>query len=358
MAGRSTYTLATAVAASILLFAPATGLSQWLKHPTPGIPRTSDGRPNLSAPAPRASDGKPDLTGLWLADERVDTDLKVSDALAWARAEVRKHEENPPNDSWATLCLPAGPNVTFTGPFKIMQTPTLTGILYETTNNYRQIFTDGRGLPTDPNPTWQGYSVGHWDGDALVVETTGFNDRSRLGRPALYPHSEALRLIERYRRRDFGHIDLEMTFDDPKAFARPWTMKTVLTLQPDTEMLEYVCNENEKDRQHFVETPRSSTVVVADPAVLAKFVGMYDIPGPRGAVITATVTLENNQLVLDAPGRGRAVLTQQSPTMFIFRGIAMEFIVDEHGEATHLVAHAVEGDFKGARTRPAPSSGR
>jgi hypothetical protein len=348
----STHTLATAL--TILLFCPSTGLSQWLKHPTPGIPRTSDGQPNLSAPAPRTSDGRPDLSGLWLAAENSETDFKATDALPWAQAEVRKREQNPPNDSWAILCLPAGPNVTFTGPFKIMQTSALMAILYETTNNYRQIFTDGRELPKDPNPAWQGYSVGRWEGDTLVVETTGFNDRSRLGRPGLYPHTEALRVTERYRRRDYGHIDVEMTFDDPNAFARPWTMKTVLTLQPDTEMLEFVCNENEKDRQHFVETQSSGAGAVGDAATLARYVGTYDIPGPRGAVITATVTLEDNQLVLDAPGRGHAVLVQQSPTMFLFRGIAMEFIVDERGEATHLVAHAVEGDFKGARTKPAP----
>ena len=117
---------------------------------------------------------------------------------------------------------------------------------------------DGRGLPKDPNPTWQGYSVGRWDGDTLVVDSIGFNDKSMVGRPG-YPHTEALRVTERYRRRDFGHIDLQMTIDDPKAYTRSWTIHTELVLEADTELLEYVCNENEKSRQHFVQPSTSSS---------------------------------------------------------------------------------------------------
>jgi hypothetical protein len=345
--------LTTILTLSVLLVCPSTGSTQWLQHPTPGIPRTSDGKPDLSAPAPRTHEGKPDLSGLWEAVDNFETDFKSADAMPWAQAEVRKREENPPHDSWAILCLPAGPNVTFTGPFKIIQTPGTTAILYETTNNYRQIFTDGRELPTDPNPTWQGYSVGRWDGDTLVVETTGFNDRSRLGRPAQYPHSEALRITERYRRRDFGHIDLQMTVDDPKTFTRPWTTKAELVLRPDTEMLEYVCNENEKDRQHFVQTRDTAVGVAGDVATLRRFVGTYEVNGPRGRPITVTVTLEDDHLMLDVPGRGRSPMIQQSPTMFQSQGAAVEFIVDDQGEATQLVAHVVEGDFKGSRTKPA-----
>jgi hypothetical protein len=124
-------------------------------------------------------------------------------------------------------------------------------ILYEAFATFRQIFTDGRSLPPDPNPSWMGYSVGHWEGETLVVDTAGFNDKSWIdtgGRP----HSEALHVTERYRRRDFGHLEIQITIDDPKAYTKPWTVTEVLHLLPDTELLEYVCNENNKDLPHLV----------------------------------------------------------------------------------------------------------
>ncbi len=124
-------------------------------------------------------------------------------------------------------------------------------ILYEAIRNFREIFTDGRPLPADPNPTWMGYSVGHWDGDTLVVESSGFNDRTWIDTGG-HPHSEALRVTERFLRRDFGHITLQTTIDDPKAYTKPWTVSYDLRLLPDTELLEYVCTENNKDMQHIV----------------------------------------------------------------------------------------------------------
>jgi hypothetical protein len=169
-------TLAVTVAATLLL--SSVGSAQWLTEKTPGIPRTTDGTPNLSAPAPRASDGKPDLSGLWHAGTKFDSDFTSSDAQPWAREQSRQREENPAADSWGTLCLPPGPMITFSGPLKIVQTADLVAVLYELPNNFRQIFMDGRALPKDPNPTWQGYSVGRWEGETLVVETIGFNDKS------------------------------------------------------------------------------------------------------------------------------------------------------------------------------------
>ena len=249
----------------------AAGSAQWLTEKTPGIPRTSGGKPNLAAPAPRTSDGRPDLSGLWQTGTKYDSDFKSADAQPWARERTRQREATPTSDSWSTLCLPPGPMITFSGPLKIVQTPRLVTVLYEVPNNFRQIFMDGRSLPKDPSPTWQGYSVGRWDGDALIVETIGFNDGSFVGRPST-PHTEALHITERYRRRDFGHIDLRMTVDDPRAFTRTWTIDTELVFQPDTELLEYVCTENEKDRQHIVQSQSiSSNEVRADPAVLAKY---------------------------------------------------------------------------------------
>ena len=205
-----------------------------------------------------------------------------------------------------------------------------------------------RDLPKDPSPTWQGYSVGRWDGDTLVVETIGFNDKTMVGRPA-HPNSEALRTTERYRRRDFGHIDLQMTVDDAKTFTRPWTVTTELLLSLDNELLEYVCNENEKSRQHFVQPQSTSSAEFrVDPTLLAKYAGLYEVMTPRG-MAKATVSVEGDRLMMDVPGRGSGRLIPQSTTMFAFLGASIEFVSNEKGEVTHLMVHVVEGDFKGPR---------
>jgi hypothetical protein len=150
-------------------------------------------------------------------------------------------------------CLPAGlpMAIMFPAPFKIIQSAGVTAILYETSGAYRQIHTDGRALPSDPNPSWMGYSVGHWERDVFVVETIGFNDKTWLDGIG-HPHGEAMRLTERYHRRDFGHIDLELTIDDPEWYERPWKVAVVLEMTPDTELLEDVCLENERDAAHMV----------------------------------------------------------------------------------------------------------
>jgi len=339
---------AAAVGLAAVLLYPFGGAAQWLTERTRGIPRSADGSANLAAPAPRAADGKPDLSGLWHAGTKYESDLKPSDVMAWAQAQSRAREANPSADSWGVLCLPPGPMITFTGLLKIIQTPAVVAILYEVPNNFRQIFTDGRTLPTDPNPTWQGYSVGRWDGDTLVVESNGFNDRSWVGRPG-YPHTEALRVRERYRRRDFGHIDVQMTIDDSKTFTRPWTMTTELLFDADTELLEFVCNENEKSRQHFVQ-PQStgSAEIRIDPAVLARYAGVYRVTTPRGES-NATITVEGGQLMADVPGIGSGPMVPQSATMFQFRGAVVEFVPNEKGEVNYFIAHAVEGDFKSPR---------
>ena len=338
-------TLTVALAATLLL--SSAGSAQWLTEKTPGIPRTTDGKPNLAAPAPRASDGKPDLSGLWHAGTKFDSDFTSSDAQPWAREQSRQREENPASDSWGTLCLPPGPMITFSGPMKIVQTAGLVAVLYELPNNFRQIFMDGRALPKDPNPTWQGYSVGRWEGETLVVETIGFNDKSWVARPG-HPHTEALRVTERYRRRDFGHIDLQMTVDDPKAFTRPWTINSELVFDPDTEMLEYVCNENEKSRQHFVQPQSTSGTIRVDLAVLTKYAGVYRMMTPRG-LANSTISVDGDQLMIDVPGMGSGRMLPQSATIFLFRGAMLEFVSNEKGDVTDLLVHVVEGDFKGPR---------
>ena len=339
---------AALVAVSVLTLLSASTSAQWLTQPTAGIPRLPDGKPDLSAATPRSADGKPDLSGLWRAGPKWDSDLKQADVQQWAQEQARQRLANPASLSWSVLCLPPGPMITFTGPLKIIQTAHIVAVLYEVPNNFRQIFLDGRSLPRDPNPTWQGYSIGRWEGETLVVESNGFNDKSWLGRPGI-PHTEALRVTERYSRRDFGHMDVQITFDDPKSFVRPWTATTELLYDPDTEMLEYVCNENEKSVQHFVQ-PQDAPAINVDPATLAKFTGVYQMMTPRG-MANATVTVDGGDLMIDVPGFGSGRMVPQSATMFQFRGAALEFVSDEKGDVTHLIAHVVEGDFKGPRIR-------
>jgi hypothetical protein len=232
--------------------------AQWLNYPTAGIPRTKDGKPNLAAPAPKLADGTPDLSGIWMEPGlkyliNVAADLKEVPFQPWAEAEYKKRVDTLGKDDPNNLCLPSGypEKDAVTSPWKIVQTPGLVIILYESRTIFRQIFTDGRKLPVDPNPSWQGYSIGHWDGDTLVVETDGTNGKSWMDTNG-HPVTDALKLTERFHRRDMGHLDLEITIDDPKAYTKPWTVKQVANLQPDTELLEYICEENNRDVGHFV----------------------------------------------------------------------------------------------------------
>jgi hypothetical protein len=232
--------------------------AQWLNYPTAGIPRTKDGKANLAAPAPKLADGTPDLSGIWMEPGlkyliNVAADLKEVPFQPWAEAEYKRRVDTLGKDDPNNLCLPSGypEKDAVTSPWKIVQTPGLVIILYESRTIFRQIFTDGRKLPVDPNPNWQGYSIGHWDGDTLVVETAGSNGKAWMDTNG-HPVTDALELTERFHRRDLGHLDLEITIDDPKAYTKPWTVKQVANLQPDTELLEYICEENNRDVGHFV----------------------------------------------------------------------------------------------------------
>ncbi len=230
--------------------------AQWLNYPTPGLPRTADGKPNLSAPAPRMPDGKPDLSGVWehLNSRGSAYYLKGID-FPWqptAKALFEERKTNNQKDNPEGQCLPRGlPKADAFDLHKIVQTPGSIVILYEYQTTFRQIFTDGRALPKDPNPTWMGYSVGHWEGDTLVVESNGFNGKAWLSFEGI-PISDALHLTERMRRRDFGHMDIQITVEDPKAYTKPWTAELHPELIPDTELIEFVCNENERDSPHLV----------------------------------------------------------------------------------------------------------
>jgi hypothetical protein len=266
------------VCAAALMAAPITCVhAQWVNYPTPGIPRTADGKPNLSAPAPRTFDGKPDLSGIWQVEPTPWTEMKPlvgnlndlfapgDDLMDFSKyainilADFKRGEEPLRPEADAAMrrprvgsCLPQGIPFIYLipAPAKWIQSPGLTVILFEGMNGVRQIYTDGRKPPADPQPMWQGYSTGRWEGDTLVIDAVGFNDKTRLDATG-HPHSEALHLTERYHRRDFGHLDVETTIDDPKLYTKPLTIHYTELLQPDTDILEYVCQENERDQTHM-----------------------------------------------------------------------------------------------------------
>ncbi len=257
---------AQAKVAVILVVAWPFGLSaQWISLPLPDTPRAGDGAPDLTAPVPSTDSGQPDLTGIWRIARGINAPLENPGRLP-GRMEyfLPADEEIPLGPEGAALyrersdnlgrgrpseqCLPHGiPDaMLYGGPMKIVQTENLSIILFEAFTNYRQIHTDGRSFPqNDPQPTWFGYSIGRWDGDTFVVETMGFNDRTWMDDSGL-PHSDSLKTTERFQRRDFGHMNLEVTFDDPEVYTRPWSVNFAFDLWPDTELIENIC-ENEKD---------------------------------------------------------------------------------------------------------------
>ena len=253
-----------------LVLCPLTAYAsgQWLNYPTAGVPRTADGKPNLSAPAPRAADGKPDLSGLWtmetkraananfpgcdaVSDEFINIATKLNGGLpyqTWARDLVKTRQSEQRVNDPMSRCIPIGPVRlhTWNGPRKLVQTPVLLIVMNEPDTSFRQIFTDGRPLPKDPNPSWNGYSTGKWEGDTLVVQTIGLRDRIWLDATG-NPLTDAARITERFHRPDFGHLDVEITVDDPKAYTRPFTVTLHQVIKLDTDLLDYVCSENEKD---------------------------------------------------------------------------------------------------------------
>jgi hypothetical protein len=244
-------------AAIIAIILSGTIAAQWQKVPGAGTPRTADGRPNLSAPAPRAGDGHVDLSGIWLRVRppapdafRGFTGLEVFQPpgfvfpyTPWADAIFAERQARMGAGRPSERCLPHGiPDAMLPeSPFKIVQHPGLTLILYEEFARFRQVFVDGRPLPDDPNPAWLGYSIGRWEGETFVVETRGFNDLTWLD-DAGRPHSEQLRTTERFTRRDFGHMEMALTIDDPKAYTKPWSVTIPFSVMTDTELIESVCD--------------------------------------------------------------------------------------------------------------------
>jgi hypothetical protein len=308
-------------------------------------------------------DGGPDLSGLWRFGvamgyaANITTDLQPDDIQPWAETLSRQRlNDFGKDDPEITGCLPGGPrHITRAALARIIQTPMMLAILYEDLS-YRQIFLDGRQLPHDPNPSWMGYSVGHWEKDTLVVESAGFNDRTWLDF-AGHPHTEALKMTERFRRPDFGHIELQVTLDDPKAYAKPWTVSAGGSLAADTDLLEYVCAENEKDRSHLVGRTQVEKEVIVAASTLAAYVGVYAVPSPtsfesRGARTVFTVTLSGDELLLDFDGKGKVPMIALSQTTFSPRLLGTyEFVKDDQGVVSHMLIHSAEEVLKAIRRR-------
>jgi hypothetical protein len=272
-AGENRVAVWSAALAALFLM-PAALSGQWLSYPTPGIPRNADGSPNLDAPAPRTVEGRPDLGGIWrpernqkcppdgcpdnqMSEQFLDLGWGLKGGLPyqpWAAALVKERSGQNGKDDPTSHCFPGGIVRLHNYPAfnKIIQTPVLIVILSEREVTYRQIFMDGRPLPVDPLPTWKGYSVGRWDGDTLVVESSGFRSEGiwldRKGSPL----TEAATITERFRRISYGRMEVEITVNDPKAYTAPFTVTLNEYVAPDTELLDFVCLENNKDAPHLI----------------------------------------------------------------------------------------------------------
>lgn len=268
-----------AIAVALLGCVPAIAIAQWPSHPTANAPRKADGSPNLDAPAPHAADGHPDLSGLWErfgpgglnpSREALQTPDGTPLATFWnvgagfaeglpfeplaAQLRDERMANNQKNNPDA-LCLPMGLMQLHLHPQprKIVQTPGLIVIMYEGNSGLRQIFTDGRPLPewnADLQPWWYGYSAGHWEGDTLVVETIGFRDDVWLDVQGS-PLTSRGKMTERFRRTSFGNLQIDVTIEDPSAYTRPFTVRVQQRLTLDEELIEFICNENEKSIRYF-----------------------------------------------------------------------------------------------------------
>jgi hypothetical protein len=331
-----------------VLLVPVTASAQWFDYRTPGIPRLPDGKPNLSAPSPRTADGKPDLTGVWrgagpIYRFNIAQDLNTEDVQPWAEQLFLQRVRDSRKDSPLARCLPVSvPFHNFFNLTRIVQTPAMMLIMYESPNSpHRTVFTDGRDLPKDPDPTWLGYSIGRWEGDTFVITSSGFNDSGWLD-SAGHPQTESLRITERLRRRDFGHMEFEMTIDDPKVFTKPFTFKMDRLLAPDTDLLEDIC-ENERDRALL----SGDTGVRISPQVAATYAGTYEIAPGREITIRAVGDL----LFVQGLNEPKVPLYVQTETQFMSTATptGFEFVKDAQGKVTHIVVRGNDGDRKAVR---------
>jgi hypothetical protein len=251
----------TLITLAILFSGAVAASAQWDPYPWKRVPRTADGKVDLNAPTQRTSYGKPDLSGFWMPEPQTKyllslaADMKDQDIplTPWGRDIYNARIANNGKDHPGVSCLPSGIPEKDNIPdgLKLVQTEDLTLLLHESRTIYRQIFSDGRPLPKDPQPTWMGYSIGHWDKDTFVVETIGQNGKTWLDMRGL-PGTESLRITERFFRPKIGHMDIAVTIEDPKAYTKPWTVNLTWRLLPDAELIESICEENNRDPAHMV----------------------------------------------------------------------------------------------------------
>ena len=346
-------------AAWLLLCATTTVQAQWFDWMSPGVPRTADGRPDLVAPVPVMPDGKPDLSGIWVPDDARGSLFDSSKIQGWAQDAMIEAENTFYTNDPRFHCLPSGPSnypagATVGGVRRMVQHPDFIAILHPDMT-YRQVYMDGRALEDEPLlPTWMGYSTGHWEGDTLVIESNGYNDRTWITREGL-PHTDKLRITERYRRLDYGHMEVHITYDDAGTFTETVEATVDLMLTPDAGMLEVICNESETGQKHYSgELSQAEMKVVELPeSTLQRYVGTYQGPW-LGNMIKAEVVLENGALFLirtprysDTGGNtdsAKSRLVPQSETAFDCScGLGFVFTVGESGVATEVSEVHVSG---------------
>jgi hypothetical protein len=345
----------------LLAFVSSSADAQWFDWQSPLIPRTADGRPDLSAPIPRTAAGGVDLSGLWVPEGARGSLFDEAKIRGWALDAMAEAQRTFYTADPRFHCLPSGPSsypagASVGGTRRILQHPEIIAVL-NPDMTYRQIFMDGRALEPEPLlPTWMGYSVGRWEGDTLVVESNGYNDRTWLTREGL-PHTDQLHITERYTRLDYGRMQLEITYVDPGTFTEPVQATVDLVLRPDGAMLEVICNESQTGQRHYSgdigQAERNEVDVPL--AILERYVGTYQGVW-LGSLVTAVVTLEDGDLYLTRTPRysdtggntdsDTSRLIPQSETAFdsLF-GLGWVFEVDERGEATSVLEVHVSGGW-------------
>lgn len=345
----------SAIAAAVIALTTSVG-AQWLNYPTPGLPRGADGKPDLSAPALRTPDGKPDFTGVWTGPGVARLPKRVpSDVSPWVNEAAERHAQNFFKERPMFRCLPSGP-ATFSqstggGVWKrIVQTPGLIVILNDDLT-YREIFMDGRTLETNPSPSWMGYSVGRWEGSTLVVDSSGFNDKTWLNGRGLQ-HTEALRMTERYSRRDIGHLKIDVVFTDPGAYQKPISLAVDMALAADTEMLERVC-ESGSDHWPGTVSDIQSAAVTVSPEILKRYVGVYTGYWAANPRKVDTRLLDGRLVIYLDDDPEPLPLTALSDKLFqtLEDGLGYEFVASGNEIATDVVEIHVSGGYKYARRK-------
>jgi hypothetical protein len=329
------------VAAGLALWATSAS-AQWLTLKTPGLPRKADGKVDIAAPAPRTADGKPDFTGIWasaggqgelggLSALRVDP----ADMKPWARDLQRERGHDYFKSRPDFMCRPSGVEAeSLEREKRILQTPAMIAVL-NANQTYRQIFLDGRTLEKDPAPMWQGFSVGRFEGDTLVVESNGFNDSTWLNNVGL-PHSEKLRVTERYTRPSLGRLNVDVTFNDPDAYNKPLQFSLRMRLVTDTEMLEEVCEAKQDFWTGSISDLEKTRVPVSEQT-MSKYVGYYEGYW-RANLRKVTMSLKDGALHATGLLVPEAVtLIPESDTVFTSEeGVSYKFVMDASGAVTHV----------------------